>query len=169
MSQISWLIYAMKCDIMQDAVLKIFGYLCINWVLIRVMGTSMGVGTFGLCPMAIWGYFWEKGWIWEEVPTTPSLAQKVPLYCWISLEYCIDRHFFFCFFNTKYTLAHLNKRKKLKIPPPQTLDIWVAHFCTMFMKYRLFNMFIRTSIFRWHDLKTWSISHFQKTSDGDKN
>ena len=44
----------------QDAVLKIIGYLCINWVLIRGMGTSMGLLLLA-CALCLSGGTFGKG------------------------------------------------------------------------------------------------------------
>lgn len=57
----------MKCNIIFHKLCKTGCCFTNMWILVyklasmRVMGTSMGVGTFGLCPMPIWGYYWEKG------------------------------------------------------------------------------------------------------------
>ena len=72
----------MKCDIIFNKLRKTGCCFKNNWILVYKLGSNKrhgnihGVVTFGMCPMSIWGYFWERGEFERMYPPPPCLAKR---------------------------------------------------------------------------------------------
>ena len=57
----------MKCNIIFHKLCKTGCCFTNMWILVYKLASNKshenihGVGIFGLCPISIWGYYWEKG------------------------------------------------------------------------------------------------------------